>query len=95
MNTKRNYHMFLTHVGDGRCRCGYCGEIDFFDNLRLGECQYVYEACGYCGGSDESNECKADCPGILEILSRSDVYVAGIDGLPDTTKAALARRGRA
>lgn len=78
--TYRNYHMCRTNLGNGRWRCDYCGTIGAVDE-REG-CTYEYEPCDACGGCEDSNECKPDCKGMLELLSRPDVYVAG-KGIPE------------
>lgn len=58
-------------------RCDYCGQRGVFEAMQASECPHVYPPCEHCGGSENSNECKPDCPGIAAILARPDVYVAG------------------
>lgn len=67
--TKRNYHMCMTRMPDGLMRCDYCGERGTDNGLRMTECSYVYETCTACGGCDESNECRPDCPAMIGLLS--------------------------
>jgi hypothetical protein len=43
------------------------------------ECTHVYETCEYCGGSETSNECKPDCPGIAATLNDPSNYVIGLN----------------
>jgi hypothetical protein len=66
---KRNYHMSVACLADGRARCDYCGCVARdFNELAAGECTHVYKPCTSCGGDPDSNECKADCPEMLGLL---------------------------
>lgn len=77
---KRNYHMSLQRVYQNEprdwWRCDYCRAEGPVDDLRKTECKHVYEDCVYCGGCDESNECKPDCPGVLGLLAGLSLVTA-------------------
>lgn len=74
---KRNYHMWLRNLFDGRWVCEYCGATGTHTALRSTDCSYEYEPCKACGGCEESNECKPDCPGMAALLADPSIYVAG------------------
>jgi hypothetical protein len=80
---KRNYHMYLVRVGKPPVdlwRCDYCGKQGTYNSFRGTDCPHIYPPCKHCGGCEESNECKRDCPGMLGTLASPEVYVAGMVG---------------
>ena len=74
---KRNYHMDLSRRGSVWCCCCCGAEHEDVNQLRRTECSYEYPVCEYCGGCEESNECKPDCSGIAAALGQLDVHIAG------------------
>jgi len=77
-------HVSLIHLRgpDGgykdRWRCSDCGKEGTCTEMCLkGGCTYKQGPCKHCGYAPV---CAANCPGIGEVLGRSDVYVAGFMG---------------
>ena len=72
---KRNYHMSLSRAV--RWKCDECNEVGTLEELNKSDCPHVTPPCEYCGGCEESNECKPNCAGIRALLDSPAVYVAG------------------
>lgn len=78
--TRRNYHLSMTRVGPARWKCDDCGKVATLEGLRKTDCPVETPPCEYCDGSEDSNECAPDCPGIAAALADPSVYLAGSGG---------------
>ena len=76
-----NPHSIMDNLGDNVYRCQKCEWTGDFQDQKNG-CTYISPPCLHCGLTPI---CAAACPGIMQLLARPDVYLAGSEPTDDSS----------
>lgn len=68
-------HASLENLWDGTWECAYCHLVNTWDRINGIPCLYTYPPCRHCGLTPI---CANDCCGIIDLLIRPDIYLAGL-----------------